>query len=93
MQIAPQIWAEATSEPLIDQTMSKVFDTLRLALRSELTAWAHLHPERTGDDPESWSDQVSRVMVATVPGYILHRLTVKDFDDEVFFEGLIKAFG
>lgn len=93
MQVAPQIWAEAAAEPTISDTLAQVFTTLRSTLAVELTAWARTHPERAGDDPEAWAGRVAPALVSMVPGFILQRLLIPEFDDEAYFDSLLVALG
>lgn len=92
MQIAPQIWAEAALDPEIGGIMAGVFTRMGAEIREEILTWAQLHPERIDGEPEEWADRTAPVVVSAVPGFILQRAVMPDFDDEAFLDALPGAF-
>jgi len=92
LTIAPQIWAEAAVEPEIRAVLSQVFERLTSMLRTELTAWADTHPDRTGADPQAWAARITPVLFSAIPGFILQRLTLDDFDEQAYLDALIDTY-
>lgn len=92
LTIAPQIWAEAAVEPEIRAVLSQVFERLTGMLRTELTAWAAAHPDRTGADPQAWAARITPVLFSAIPGFILQRLTLDDFDEQAYLDALIDTY-
>lgn len=93
MLIAPQIWAEAVVEPKVNELLTQVFATLSGTLARELVSWATAHPDRVAGDAEEWAARVAPVLGSLMPGFILQRLTITDFDDDAYFDGLVAALG
>lgn len=89
--IAPQVWAEAAVEPEARAAVAGVFASLGDLLRAELTEWGTSHPERAGDDPGTWASRLAPVLVAVIPGFILQRLTMPDFDERAFLDALAQT--
>ena len=92
LTIAPQIWSEAAVEPAIREVLSGLFTRMMVMLRAELTAWAASHPEHVGGDPAVWAASITPVLYSVVPGYILQRIMITDFDDRAYLETLTTAF-
>ena len=91
LAIAPQIWAEAAVEPAIRAVLSQVFARLTGMIRVELAAWASDRPEQIGD-PDAWASRVAPVLLSAVPGYILQRLNIDDFDEQGYLDALLDAY-
>ncbi|MGR6901141.1 TetR/AcrR family transcriptional regulator [Glutamicibacter sp. BSL13] len=89
--IAPQVWAEAAVEPEARAAVAGVFASLGDLLRTELTEWGGSHPEQAGDDPATWASRLAPVLVAVIPGFILQRLTMPDFDQRAFLDALVQT--
>lgn len=92
LTIAPQVWAEAAVEPEIREAVGAVFTQVGEMLRAELSAWAALHPERTGDDPKAWAARVAPVIASMIPGYITQRQMAPDFDHDAYLGALADTF-
>lgn len=92
LTIAPQIWAEAAVEPEIRTVLAQVFVRMKTTLRTELTAWAAAHPEQTGPDSQAWAARVTPVLFSAIPGFIVQRLTLDDFDEQAYLDALIATF-
>lgn len=92
LTIAPQIWAEAAVEPEIRTVLAEVFERMRTTLRTELTAWAAAHPGPAGSDPQAWAAQVTPVLFSAIPGFILQRLTLDDFDEQAYLDALVSTY-
>lgn len=90
--IAPQVWAEAAVEPEARAAVAGVFAQLGELLRAELTEWAMSHPDRARDDPAAWAARLAPVLVAVIPGFIMQRLTMPDFDQQAFLDALAETF-
>lgn len=92
LTIAPQIWAEAAVEPEIRKVLGQVFGHLSNLLRSELEAWGAQHPERAGADPVTWAARVTPVLFSAIPGFIVQRLSMDDFDEQAYLNALDVAY-
>jgi TetR/AcrR family transcriptional regulator, transcriptional repressor of aconitase len=84
LAIAPQVWAEATVEPEIRGIAELVFTRLRAVLEPEFAAWARANPERITGTPDEWAHRVAPVLVSIMPGYVLQRVIVPDFDEDAY---------
>ena len=92
LTMAPQIWAEAAVEPEMRKAVARVFEQLGRMLCAELAAWASENPDRVDGDPEAWAARVTPVVISAVPGFIVQRLTVADFDEDAYLDALVDAF-
>lgn len=90
--IAPQVWAEAAVEPEARDAVAGVFGQLGELLRAELTEWGTAHPERVDGDPASWATRLAPILVAVIPGFIVQRMSMPDFDDKAFLDALTDTF-
>lgn len=89
--IAPQVWAEAAVEPEARTAVATVFTQLGALFRGELTEWAKAHPTRVGDDPDAWVERQIPVLVAVVPGFIVQKMAMPDFDVPAFLDALVRT--
>ncbi len=92
LTIAPQVWAEAAVEPEIREAVGSVFIQVGDMLRAELAAWAALHPDRAGDDPDAWAARVAPVIASMIPGYITQRQMAPGFDHDAYLNALADTF-
>ena len=92
LTISPLVWAEAAVEPETRSAVARVFEQLGELLRTELTEWASAHPERVEGDPAAWAARLTPVLVALIPGFIVQRMVVADFNDQAFLDALGEAF-
>lgn len=83
-----QIWAEAAINPDVRAVLQKVLSRVRATLRPHVTAWAALHPEHAGDDPEDYADRTLPVLMGLLPGFLLQRAIVADFDEDAYLAEL-----
>ena len=92
LTISPLVWAEAAVEPEARSAVARVFEQFGEFLRTELTEWAGAHPERVEGDPAAWAARLTPVLVALIPGFIVQRMVVADFNDQAFLDALGEAF-
>ena len=74
------------------KAVARVFEQLGRMLCAELAAWASENPDRVEGDPEAWAARLTPVVISAVPGFILQRLTVADFDEDAYLDALVDAF-
>lgn len=85
-----QIWAEAAINPDVRLVLQSVLMRVRATLRPHVTAWAALHPDQAGDEPEAYADRTLPVLMGLLPGFLLQRVIVDDFDEEAYLAELPK---
>jgi AcrR family transcriptional regulator len=83
-----QVWAEAAINPAVRLVLQSVLMRVRATLRPHVTAWAALHPDQAGDDPEAYTERVLPVLMGSVPGFLLQRAIVDDFDEDAYLAEL-----
>jgi len=83
-----QVWAEAAVNPELRTILQGVLVRVRATLRPHVAAWAELHPEQAGDDPEGYADRVIPVLMGLLPGFIVQRTIVDDFDADAYVAAL-----
>jgi AcrR family transcriptional regulator len=86
LEMAPQVWAEATVDPEIRGVMGTVLTRLGDVIRAEMTAWADQHPEAVVGDHAAWATAVTPVMIAAITGFILQRILVPGFDEDAYLD-------
>lgn len=92
MAMAPQIWAEAAVEAETREVLQRVFGHMTGLFRAELEAWGRANAERIPTAPEAWAARVAPALVSFMPGFILLRLLMPDFDDEAHFAAFDDLF-
>lgn len=90
LEIAPQIWAEAAVDPETRAVLARVFGRILELLRTELTAWAALRFEDA--DAAAWAQRVTPVLFAAIPGFILQRTVLDEFDEGAYLDALAAAY-
>jgi AcrR family transcriptional regulator len=90
--VMPQIWAEAAVDADIRTVASRLFGRVHGLLRAELAAWAAAEPDRVQGDPEAWADRVAPVLIAAVPGFLVQRLLLPDFDEDAYLAALDEVY-
>ena len=54
--------------------------------------WAAASPERVSGDPDAWAKRVTPVVMSAVPGFMLQRLVVPDFNEEAYLDALLELY-
>lgn len=83
-----QVWAEAAVNPDLGEVMRAFLGRVRATLRPHLVAWAEVHPEHAGVDPEGYADRVLPVIMGLVPGFMIQRAILPDFDADGYLAQL-----
>lgn len=92
MEMGPQIWAEARTEPEIRRAFSTVFDEVGSYLAGELEAWGRENPDRVPGDPGAWARRIVPVVVSSMQGFAVQRLVLPGFDEQAYLDALSDAF-
>ena len=79
-----QVWAEAAVNPELREVLQGVLVRVRATLRPHVLAWAEEHPEHSGDDPSAYADRVIPVLMGLLPGFIVQRAVIADFDADAY---------
>ena len=79
-----QVWAEAAINPELREVLQGVLMRARATIRPHVLAWAELHPEHSGDDPHGYADRVIPVLMGLLPGFIVQRAVIDDFDADAY---------
>ncbi|MWB98783.1 TetR/AcrR family transcriptional regulator [Agromyces seonyuensis] len=87
-RVIPQVWAEAAVDPEIAEIAGRIFLRVHRLLRTELAAWAAAEPGRVDGDPGAWADLVVPAVIAAVPGFLVQRAILPQFDEDAFIAAL-----
>ncbi|WP_454296627.1 TetR/AcrR family transcriptional regulator [Salana multivorans] len=90
--VLPQLWAEAAFDPEIRAVAGRIFGRVRNLLRGELVAWVQADPSRIERDAEEWADLVIPVIMSSVPGFLVQRAVLPDFDEESYLKALLETY-
>ncbi|MGB4778598.1 TetR/AcrR family transcriptional regulator [Microbacterium sp.] len=88
----PQVWAEAAFDDDVRAVAERIFGRVRGILRTELVAWATASPGRVDGDAEEWADLVTPVVLAAVPGFLVQRAILRNFDEAAYLRALPVAY-
>ncbi|WP_344071766.1 TetR/AcrR family transcriptional regulator [Microbacterium sediminicola] len=81
-----QIWAEASLDPEVKLLAQDVLRALRATVTQRLVAWATA--STSIEDPEGWAIAATPVLLAVVPGFVVQRTLVDDFEASAFMSAL-----
>lgn len=87
MDVLLQIWAEASVDPGMRSLIESTLGSLRTTVGDSLLAWASTHPERIAD-PASWSTATAPVLLSLIPGFVLQRVLLGEFDEQAFLRAV-----
>lgn len=88
----PQVWAEAAFDDDVRAVAGRIFARVRGILRTELVAWAKAAPGRADGDVEEWADLVVPVMLSAVPGFLVQRAILPEFDEDAYVRALLAVY-
>ena len=86
-----QLWAEAAVDAEIRELVQAVIARVRATVRTQFAEWATAVPGRVDGDPEAWAARLVPVAVGLMPGFIVQRAIIADFDQEAFLSMLPEA--
>jgi TetR/AcrR family transcriptional regulator, transcriptional repressor of aconitase len=89
MPVLMQVWAEATVDENLRALAETAVSEVRGAIIAALIPWAEEDRRRTGGvDPAAWARAAAPVITALVPGFVLQRTLLSDFDEQAFLRAI-----
>ncbi|ALJ18691.1 TetR/AcrR family transcriptional regulator [Microbacterium sp. No. 7] len=88
----PQVWAEAAVDDEIRAVAQRILGRVRGIVCAELVAWASAVPGRVDGDPAAWAERVVPALLAAVPGFVVQRAVLPDFDEDAYIAALAEAY-
>ncbi|MEJ1090234.1 TetR/AcrR family transcriptional regulator [Microbacterium istanbulense] len=89
-QAIVQVWSEATVDSDLRAHIQGMIGDMRGTITGALTRWGAAHPEAlpAGQAPASWAAATSATLIGLLPGFMLQRALVGDFDEEGYLLGI-----
>ncbi|MFD4420694.1 TetR/AcrR family transcriptional regulator [Agromyces sp. NPDC058484] len=86
-----QLWAEAAVDAEIRELVEGVLGRVRATVRTQFVEWATAVPGRVEGDPDAWAARFAPVALGLVPGFMVQRAIVADFDEDAYLGALTEA--
>lgn len=88
LPVLVQVWAEATIDDELRTLVQTAMTGVRGTIATALERWARTQGDATTADAGAWAAAAAPVLMSLVPGFVLQRSIIDDFDEDGFVRSI-----